>query len=348
MKTPLPSRAAFLAAALLGAAMAPAQETEMSVACKAPSAKARAPVLRLEGAVPLPEHAVLKITLFRSFEDYGAGQVVSSFVGVGGGAVEVKGRKFVFEPPVESPGTYKVQVVFLDEFQRPAVLDQIKKAPIRKDWKFDFYAWTDDLIPQLVPRLDEIAAFQGESLAMLKRFEDATANEAAWKVQQKDLTAAIARLMQKLERTDAKSHFPASLNQMFYTVRSVHGTSPYFHWEAGKFAGGRSYHADNQEIKSHRDEPYTFPNLRRYIEETVPMAGREMALWILKDIKRAGLVRPEAQDALKKHAQYAGLAPFVERLQTATPADLETLEKDLRGTPLNTPAPDPKKAGEKK
>jgi hypothetical protein len=339
----LPFRAAFLAAVFAGSALAPAQETEISVACKAPSAKAKVSILRLEGAVPFPDHAVLKIGLFRSSEDYGAGHIVATTVGVGGGVVEVKGKKFVYEPPVQGPGAYQVQVAFMDEFQRPAVMEQLKGKVTKRQWKFDFMAWTDDLLPQIGPRLDEIAVFQRESLDALKRFEEATANEANWKVQQKELVDSVAKLMQKIEKSEGKAHFPAALNQLFYTVRSVHGTSPYFHWENGKFAGGKSYHADNQEIKSHRNEPYTFPNLKKYIEEAVPLAGREMALWILKDIKRAGVVRPEVQEVLKKYGTYAGLAPFAERLGTATPPDLEALEKDLRGSPLMTEPVDPKK-----
>jgi hypothetical protein len=272
------------------------------------------------------------------------GRIVQSFTGVGGAPVEVKGRKFVYEPAVEGPGPYSVQVTFLDEFQRPAILQQLKGKVVTRAWKFDFLAWTDDLIPQLGPKLEDIAVLQKECADMLRRFEDATASETNWKVHEKDLNAVNAKLLRKLEASDARAFYPAALNQIFYTIRSVQGTAPYFHFEAGKFAGGRSYHADNQEIKSHRGEPYTWPVLKRYVEESLPLAGRELALWLLKDIKRAGAVRPEIAEQCKKYAQHPGFAPFAERLQTAAPADLESMEKDMRAAPLLEPAPgDPKK-----
>lgn len=342
MKHSLPARTALLLPVLLGATLALAQDSELSVLCKPPSAKAKAPRLRLEGAAPFPDNTVLKISLHRVFEDYGVGQIVSTTVGVGGGAVEVKGRKFLYEPAVEGPAPYSIQVTYMDELQRPAILEQLKGKVAKRQWKFDFMAWTDDMIPLLGPRLEEIAVFQKECVDMLKRFEDATASEANWKVQAKDLTAANAKLLRKLELSEAKPYFPASLNQIFYTIRSVQGTSPYFNWENGKFAGGKSYHADNQEIKSHRNEPYTFPNLKKYVDESVPLAGREMGLWLVKDIKRAGLVRPDVTDAVKKYAAHPGLAYFAERIGAATPADLEALEKDLRSQPLSL-EPDPKK-----
>ncbi len=344
MKNTLPVLAAVALGSLAIAQDKPSDkpENEITLACKAPSAKARNPQIRFEAGTPFPDHTVLKVNLKRSFEDFSFNRVVAIQADAGGGAVEVRGRKFVFEPPVEGPGAYAVYVMYLDEFQRQTVKDQLKGKVDKKLWKFEFLAWTDDLIPQLGPKLEEIAVLARESTAMLKRFDDAVQGEATWKAMQKDLVALNAKLQRKLETSDAKAFFPASLNQIFYTIRSVQGTSPYFHFENGKFAGGRSYHADNQEIKSHRNEPFTFMNLQKYVDEAVPLAGREMGLWLVKDMKRAGLVRPDVQAALKKYAEHPGLAPFVERLAAATPTDLDALEKDLRGAPLMEALPDPK------
>jgi hypothetical protein len=358
MKLSLPARAVVVAAMALGSAVGLAQDKpemakpdgDMTLACKAPSAKAKTPLLKFEASTPFPDHTVLKVNLKRSYEDFSYNRVVAMQSDAGGGAVEVKGKKFVFEPPVEGPGAYALQVMYLDEFQRQTVKDMLKGKVDKKLWKFEFLAWTDDLIPQLGPKLEDIAALSRESLDMLKRFDDAVQSEQTWRAMQKDLVALNAKLQRKLETSDAKAFFPASLNQIFYTIRSVQGTSPYFHFENGKFAGGKSYHADNQEIKSHRNEPFTFMNLRKYCDEAVPLAGRELGLWLVKDMKRAGMIRPEVQDALKKYATHPGLAPFVERLTAATPADLETLEKDLRGAPLleGTDPKDPKKPADPK
>lgn len=69
---------------------------------------------------------------------------------------------------------------------------------------------------------------------------------------------------------------------------------------------------------------------RRYVEQSVPLAGREFALWVIKDLRRAGTGGGRTE-ALNARASHPGLEAFVERLAKARPEDLETLEKEIRG-----------------
>ncbi|MFN3484653.1 MAG: hypothetical protein ACK44W_04120 [Planctomycetota bacterium] len=343
MKNRTVFRTAVLAAtaALGGLAGADQEEPAVTLHCKPPAARARVPRLRLDGTAPYPDRAVLRMHLARQFEMWAGGRLLPTSIGGSGGFVEVRNRKFVYEPIFEGPGQYLIRVEFNLESQPEPLRESFKKHPPRKDWTFQFAAWGDELAGQIgkLPEVDQIAA---EAQELLRRYEKACVSEASWKAEAKELTKESSRLMAKIEgeKHDLKAVFPASLNQLFYTVRSIRGTSEFFVWENGKFAGGRSYHAENQKIKTHRDEDFTFENLRRYVEEVPSLAGREFALWVVKDLRRTeGKLSSAMQEVLKANAAHAGLAPFAERLEKAAPADLELLEAEIRGAPAQPPKP---------
>jgi hypothetical protein len=341
MKTPTAMLAAAFAAALLGPAAADQEEPAVTLLCKPPAARARVPRLRLDGTAPYPDRTVLRMHLARQFEMWAGGRILPTSIGGSGGFVEVRNRKFVYEPLFEGPGHYLIRVEFSLDSQPEPLRDALKKQPPRKEWTFQFAAWGDELASQVgkLPEVDQLAA---EALELIRRFEKACVSKASWEAEAKELNKECARLMAKIEgeKLDLKTVFPASMNQLFYTVRSIRGTSDLFHWENGKFAGGRSYHAENQKVKTHREEDFTFENLRRYVEEVPSLAGREFALWVVKDLRRTeGKLSSALEDALKANAAHAGVAPYAERLQKATPADLDLLETEIRGAPPQKPKP---------
>jgi hypothetical protein len=332
MKTFLVAVAGFLAlAAPAGLVRARQDEPQVTLLCKPPARGAKFPKLRFDGTAPYPDKAVLRIHLLRQYETWAGGRIDRVATGAGGGLVEVNNKKFAYEPVVDGPGEYMVHVDFTEENQRPAVLESMKGKLQRKRWTFSFPAWNDELATQLAPKIQDLDTLAADALELIKRYDKACVSKLSWEAESKTLTKECAQLLIKVERSDARHLFPAAMSQVHYTVRSIQGTAPYFHWENGKFAGGKSYHADNEEIKTHRQEKYSFENLRRYIEDAVPVAGRELGLWVVKDLRRtAGALKGEMADALKAQEKHPGLAPFVELLQKATPADLDVLEKDLR------------------
>jgi hypothetical protein len=70
----------------------------------------------------------------------------------------------------------------------------------------------------------------------------------------------------------------------------------------------------------------------KHAEAAKGLAGREFALWIVKDFRRGGL-RPELGEAVRKRASHAGLSAFAERLEKVgegSGEDLDGLEKGIR------------------
>lgn len=341
------SRPAFLAA-VVGSALSllasePQDETVLSLTCKGPLGRGRQKSLRFDGNGALPDNAVLKITVNPLAERWAADRIDSVNLGADGSVTQVKNRKFDLELDVAGPGEYGVKVELLDEFQSPQLMQSIKGKYAPRAWTFKFHAWDDRMVEQLWPKLQELDGLIAEAQAMVRKFELACQTEQTWQAQAKALTAENAKLLQELERArELKAYFPAALDQVFYTVRNVQGTSNYFIWKEGTFAGGKSYHSDNEEVKTWRNEQFTYANLRRYVDEGLHIAGRELCLWVLKDARRAKDVRPEAVDAVKSAKAHAGVAEFAAQIEALKLEEIDTVEQAVRRAKFQAP-PAPKK-----
>ena len=324
---------AVLAAALCSGALA-AQDgkVEMILAAKVPNPKAKRPLLRFDGAVPLPDMAVLFISVSRGYETWTGGRLEPNAAGTGGVMAQVKERKFALENPIDGPGLFQVRVDLREELQNPKILEHLKKNPIQpRTWNFAFSAWSEDLLGTLVSSLQELDQLAAEAGDMVKRFETACAKEEVWKAQAKDLNAENAKLLKRCEQSALKALYPAALSQIHYTVRNLQGNSPYFTFEAGKFVGATSYHADQQKLKTFREEDFTYENFKRYVTESVSVAGREFCLWILKDYRRAGnQLHPDAVEAINQMKGHPGVVEFVERLKALKAEELAQAEKEIR------------------
>jgi hypothetical protein len=351
MKTRWTVVALFLGSALGAAQDAPAPDKgaqDVTMTCKVPPARDKSPRLTLNGTANFPEGTVLKMTLTREIEIFAGSRLTASSEMAGGGLVEVKGKKFQYMPIISGPGAFHVLVQFADDFQKPAILESLKGKVTTRLWNFRFSAWGDELIGMLGPKLAELDAIATECLDIVKRVEKQSGSESSWIKERKNVDARGAdiiltkeaeeivkdtsKLMMRLERLDAKALFPATQAELFYSIRTMHGNSLHFAYEAGKFAGAKSYHTGGDKLKTHRNEEFSFENLRKYVEDAVPLAGREMALWIVKDLRRTdGQMRADITEALKLYAQHPGLAGLSDRLAKATKDDLNAFEEEIRG-----------------
>lgn len=329
--------ARVLAFALLIPALASQDKSvEMILAAKVPNPKAKRPLLQFDGAVPLPDMSVLFVSVGRTYESWVGGRLEPLQSGAGGLMAQIKERKFSLGNPIDGPGLFSVRVDLREELQNPKILEYLKKTPVQpRTWNFMFSAWNEDLVQALVPNLQELTSLAQESGEMVRRFEKACEKEEVWKASSKEITAENTKLLKRCEQSGLKALFPAALSQIHYTVRNLQGNSPYFSFEQGKFAGATSYHADNQKLKTFREEDFTFENFKRYCVESVAVAGREFDLWILKDYRRAGnQLHPDAAEAVKQVKTQAGVAEFAERLLALKPNEdpkiLEALEKEIR------------------
>src|SRR5205823_3076021 len=75
--------------------------------------------------------------------------------------------------------------------------------------------------------------------------------------------------------TELKSYYPAGVSNVSFTVRNIVSSAPYYTFSGGKFTGAKDYHADNQKVKTYRNEEFSWDNLKRYVEEAAPIGGRE-------------------------------------------------------------------------
>ena len=324
-----------------------ARDGDLALSCTLPPPRASNPVLKFEGTAPYPDGTVLVVTVTRIFEQGAGGRLVPGGERAGGGLVEVRGKRLSLAPSWAGPGRYQV-TVSLYASQRPELADALKRLP-RRTSTFEFDGWGDELARQLGPKLLELDGLARDCADLMARIEKLAAKEATWIKERRNADARGAdviltkeaeeavkeagRLKDRLGASDVKSFFPAAHAELFFTVRGIQGSAQHFEYEAGKFARAKSYHS-GEAIKTHRGEAFSFDALKRYLDEAGPLAGREMALWVVKDLRRTGAqLRPDLVDALKTFGAHAGLAPVAERLGKAGLQDLDGLEKEIRSAP---------------
>lgn len=312
------------------------RDSSVTLSFKPPTFKTRFPKLQLSGGSSvLPDGTQIKVNLHRLEETWmTGGRLEPQYFGGGGGLTVVADKKFIYEAGIGGPGKYLVEILYLDDLQRQEISELLKKKLPQKTWQFEFLCWGDELAAELGPKLKELAALANEALDMVKRFEAACKSKETWLAEGKAVTKDNAKLLPKVDNSPLKMYFPAAMTQIFFTIRNLQGTSPYFVFdEKGQFGGGRSYHADNEEIKTVRNEAFSYANLKRYIEESIPLAGREYCLWALKDMRRlAGTLKPDFLATMKdQQKDNTGIAPFFERFEKATISDVDALEADIRG-----------------
>ncbi len=308
----------------------PAEDQTITLTVKPPAGRGKAPTLKLEGTAQMIDDVTLLFNLHRMEEMYVGGRLDAQYLNSGIARAKVESKKFSSELNADALGPYLINAIFVEEYQKTAVLEATKGKYTGLQWSFKAAAWNDDHLKDLSTKLLEMDALSGEALEILKKYEKASVSQPAWLAEGKTLTAELMKYLKRIENSDSKIYFSAANNQVFFTMRNVQGTSPFFIWKDGKFAGGKSYHAEGEEIKTYRNEPFTYDNLVRYVSEGPSIAGREFCLWLIKDIRRVGSLKPVLAEALKVHTEHAGVAPYAERLKTALPADCDELEQAIR------------------
>jgi hypothetical protein len=316
---------------------------------KLPNFKVRRPLLVLNGTAGLPDGVILKVNLSRMTEQAVGAELQAIPVGAGNGTSDVQGKKFVYDTAIDGPAKFNVTVSLVEDLQERHLAAEVKKkAGARRQWMFEYLVWGDDLVPTIAGRLPDLLALVEDCRQLINKFEKASATKAQWDVEMKPLSAEGNKFQAKIDNHELKAYFPAAVNNLCYTVRNVVNNSPYYTYgDDGKFSGAKDYHADNNKVKTFQGEEFNWANLKRYIENTPAMAGREFCLWVVKDMRRtAGTLRPEVKEAISRHKTAAGVDFFQERLVKATISDLDALETVIRGVKTAPPPPappDPKK-----
>jgi hypothetical protein len=323
------------------------QDTAVTLSFKAPAFKGRNPRLALAGtANSFPDETRLKVRYHLLKEGWAPGNRIQAeyFAGEGGFA-NIEDKKFQFELSFPTPGKCLIEVAYVDEVQQTEVSEALKKKLTQKSWSFEFLCWGDDLVPELAPQLKEAIQLSADAVAHVKEWEAVGLDEGPFKAAQAELFKKSTKFLQKVRNSPAIRFYPAALNQLDAHINNLSGNSKNFKFDKGKFAGAASYHADNQEVKTLRNEAFNFENFKRYVQEAAAIAGREFLLWSIKEMRRTKgeTIKPEFLSAIKDLAKdNVGIGPFAEKMEKAGPADLDALEVAIRGGPERKPEEAPK------
>jgi hypothetical protein len=299
------------------------EDPTVALRARLPAPRARSPLLRIEGSADLPDGFKLFISVQRNREAFdGVRLAVLSDV-AGGGYGEVSRGRIGLDLAWPEPAPFLVRADMGPEHQGPEVQALMKKGYPVRVWTFVGSGWGDGLLDGLAPAGGEIDAAAAELLALVKEVEAACATKERWLRESPRLRPSVRALRERLEKGPGRDLLPAASGVLLGATRNLDGDAQYFDWTAEGFQGPVSYHADRQKMKTYRAEAWTFAALRRYAEEARGVADREIALWLVKDLRRAG-PRP-VPDALWTRP---GVARWRERLGGVD--GLDALEEEIR------------------
>ncbi len=340
----------------LAASLRPRLPAPVVVALPAPTAPAPRPEIALEvrdgkaalldvrGTSSLPDGCVLNLTLCRHSERDQRGRLDESIEVEAKAVVEISNGTFSWEQFLRVPGRYTVQAELREDLQDRAVLRQLPRAPSPRRWDFEFQRWGDDLVTRLPKELAEVDSFVEQIRAFARKLEQAASSPASWK-RSSNLAADPYMYAFLLEEAGFRHLFSAVHRDLLGSVRAMSTARLHFFWQPAELGGGFGGAFDvsgRKWIPGPDGRPFNFHRLDRFLEEAGAVARREYALWILKDVQRAGL-REAVRDAARSgppeaRAVLAGLEAGKD------PAAVETaLRGEERPAPLE-PAPEPPRA----
>ena len=255
------------------------------------------------------------------------------------GSATLRNGSFEFEWPHKGPGRVRLLVTAKDDLQSvdlTKTLRELKISDAARQWTFESCAWDEKLLGLLGPQLKDVTDLAEEVGDLIDRVSQASDFESAIETQKKAFIREAEKLQARADGLAAAGLFPEAARRIGYTARDLAQAIPIFKWEKDKFDGPRSYYTNGEKAKTHRNEPFEFRALLRYLKEAVAVAGREFGLWMFEEFRRAG-PRPVLAETLKPHEQRPGLADVAARLKLLTHefhgVDLGKLEQDLRRIP---------------
>lgn len=296
------------------------RDATVTLTAKVPKARDAAPALAVEGTATFPDRTQLVLSFYRMEERFAAGRLVSDAGQVGSGMmVRVERRRFEGHATWGGPGMYLVTAgALVEDPSGPRI------------WKFEFPGWGDDLMGALPGGLVDLDEASRDAAAFLKKFGEACGTEVLWAARKREIGDEGDRLLKRLVAMKAASLYPAAHNQIVLSINGLLGARTWFKWKEGKLSA-ESYHADGKPIPTFRGEPFAIETYRKYVEEVPAIAGREFALWGVKELRRPGAKREPLLEALKLQGAHAGTEAFAERLREADAGALDGLEAEIRG-----------------
>jgi hypothetical protein len=280
--------------------------------------------LRLEGSAALPEGTRVRMVVSRLEEMPGEKGFAPSEAVACTALAPVREGRFRADRPVETEGTYRVRVHVLQEDQFAGILGDIRAWPDRA-WRVECAAWDDGLPGRLVVALEELDSLVEEVVALAGRFLKVSPSKEEWEKVYPELDEAAAALLRKSEQSPARGLFTATTRALDTALRLLKSYASFVVFGED---GARGLELKgSMRLRADKFQAMSFESLKGDAECLREVAGREFALWVVKDLRRAG-PREALLEVVRIQAERPGTAPYAARLESGS--DLDALEREIR------------------
>jgi len=283
--------------------------------------------LKFEGKAIFPDGIALKGTLYRSEERLVEGVLAPELSEIASEVAAVEGRRVAFTLAIKDPGQYRLVVELREDLQEPDLVKAITSSLPGK-WTFDQAVWGDEFVGPLGSKLRDFDGQVDQSIAMIRRFAQASASSQAWKEQYPLLDKELGAFLKKFDQTTLERVFPAAVLELRCSMRNLKGNAEAMMFNQDGSCKGSIDYRTQKPTKTIHAEDFTFEAILKEVEAARAAAGREFVLWLIKDSRRSG-VRPELTALLRSEAKHPGISPHVEALDGFKEAD--GVEKQIRG-----------------
>jgi hypothetical protein len=305
--------------------VSPPTTSLVTVRCTVEKDQKRWPLLKMSGKAPLPDGTILCLNLSRTVEDDRNGKLVTSSEGVGSGTVEVENGTFSYDQFMDGPGLVKVTIRLEDEYQERKIAEEIRdKCPVRR-WEFEFALWGDDLLSRLLAAVQEVESFAAQVRELNRKIEMACGTQDSWAKKRREMALEIEKTERRFDGVKFKVLYPAAHFDLRVAISHLKLASWFFFWNPDGSFGGAFAAATGKWVMGPDGNPFTFEGIANFLDHTIGVARREYALWIVKDIHRAGL-----RDAVLAAAR-AGPLEARDVMESMKEIDLAQSETRIRG-----------------
>jgi len=280
----------------------------------------------IRGTTSLPDGSPLTVYLSRFRERDRDGRLEPELLDECFGVCTVSGGRFSCSPNLPQPGLYRVRVEPTDPLHRHR-------------WDFEFALWNDvhlfrvdEEYRTIVPKIRDVCNITNRMMTIASR-------EFYRRERRLPVLLEAAEVQPPTQAVRApRSFFSAALKDFSVTARLLVDAPSHFFWKTDDGSFGGAFDADNaQWVKGPDARPFEFTRTLDLLWTEEVLARREYALWMVKEVRRAGIT-PIALTAIRS-------APFevrnlVDGLERG--GNLNQIEERIRGEARPQPVrPDP-------
>lgn len=317
----------------------PEPPKEVLIDLKLREASEGRPRLGLDGTCNLPD-GVLLLVEFLSVPDRvdDAGDLKPDRMLPSRDSAKVLNQLFHVMLRSSLPGRRIVDVSVYRPHEQAALPEAYRDLPgIHKKWRFEFGAWRSDLPVKLAERLPETKKLMTDLRAHIGILEAATATEVLWKEKSEAVCSEGKKLEDRaMQLFTMKDSLPGTLDYLLFVAAALNAKSASFVFREGKLAG--SLARDRLYGLSRFDGAIFWSAYRDALEESLKIAGRELSLWTVRLLRETPEKDwPAIRESLAKVKPAPELDPWLKKLRTSKPTDLDALEKQLRAPTVDIP-----------